>query len=1015
MILRILAILFVLACAGRIARAEKRLFCLLCLGFMGIGTAHAVDYSFTEGTRSSFLNCPVYGYNVVGHTLYSTKGWTQSGTTWTCATNVTLGTGDRILPSSSITLKAEAGIALNGNNTIGSASVPVNLTTTYGNLTTTGVSTVYGNLTTSSGAVSLTGTTVNGTLTTNGTLTISGGGITGNVSAKNGITSTNGAEFGGNVTATNGTLTLTGGSVAGAVHSGCCVVTTNNTNVGNGVSSGAVNGSGGSTVIINGGTVSGNILTNGGSGISINNGANVTGNVTSNCCTVVINNSTVTGNITSNGGSGVQIQNGSTITGNVDAPSYQAPATVVDQTSIVHGTCDSQTNSSSDPGSYDNRCDGGAAVAPHHLELSLSSASGLTCMSTTLTIKACADVACGTLYTGGVSGTLGKTGTPTVNWWDGTGFSIGAGGSVTKSIQVATPGSVVLEVTGSSPAAGSATTCDFGSPACTFTAADAGFRVSAPEHIIAESTPKLTVQAVKKADNSSACVAAFTGAKTVNLECAYVNPTTGTKPVRVGGTALNAAANVAGACDTSGRGVSLNFDASGTATPDLEYADVGEVSVTATYTGTAGSLEAGLNMNGSGSFIAAPVSFSFSNITAGPIRAGREFSATVTSLNAAGAATPNFGRESAAEGVTLASTLVIPSLVTYPLAANPALGGGAIAGGLFNAGAASPANLTWSEAGSITLAASLSNANGYLNSGLHPTGTSGTLRFIADHFNVEVLTVAGVPMACPSGLVCPLMTDSSRNSFVYSGQPFAVKVYARNMSDGPTLNYSDQYELSKSVALSAYNNPGSDATPSGAGTLGNNTASSSLFVAGEATITGEARPSYAFTDAQTSPVDIHLRATEINGDVVTSLRDNASESVEGGVKVASGRGMVPNAYGSELLPLPINNVEVQYYNGTSWVNSSTDITSLAVGDVNISNCLGNLGSLVPPCITAGSAILTNGVGMITLNAPGVGKDGSVDVTLNGGGWPTWLPSTTGRATFGIYKGNSKFIYIREQY
>jgi hypothetical protein len=980
MILRILAILFVLACGLLSAPAQ------------------AATYTMAAGSRPT-----------------CSSGWSVSGSTYTCppGATVTLNSGDTIVPASAITIVVNAGIILNGNNTIGSTSALVNLTTTYGNLTTTGTSTVYGNLTTSSGVVSLTGTTVNGTLTTNGTLTISGGGITGNVSAKNGITSTNGAEFGGNVTATNGKLTLTDGSVAGAVHSGCCVVTTNNTNVGNGVSSGATNGSGGSTVIINGGTVSGNILTNGGSGISINNGANVTGNVTSNCCTVVINNSTVTGNITSNGGSGVQIQNGSSITGNVNAPNYQAPSTVVDQTSIVHGTCDSQTNSSNDPGSYENRCDGGAAAAPHHLELSLPSASGLTCMPTTLTIKACADAACDTLYTGGVSGTLGKTGTPTVNWSDGASFSIGAGGSVTQSVQVTTPGSIVLGVTGSSPAAGSATTCDFGSPACTFAAADAGFLVSAPDHY-AESQSTLTVQAMKKADNSSACVAAFTGAKTVNLKCDYLNPTTGTKPVRVGGTALNAAANVAGACDASGRGVSLNFDASGTATPNLEYADVGEVSVTATYTGTAGSLEEGLNMSGSGTFIAVPASFSFSNVTAGPIRAGREFSATVTAWNAAEEATPNFGKESVAEGVTLASTLVIP----YPSAEKGALGVSAIAGGAFNAGAATVTNLSWSEVGSITLTAKLTNDAGYLGSDLKPTGTSDTLRFIPDHFNVEVLTVAGVPMACPSGLVCPQMspvTDSLRNGFVYSGQPFAARVYARNASDETTLNYSDQYELSKSVALSAYNSPGSDATPSGAGTLGNNTASPSLFVAGEATITGEARPSYAFTDAQTSPADIHLRATEINGDGVTSLRDNASESVEGGVKVASGRGMVPNAYGSELLPLPINNVEVQYYNGTSWVNSSTDITSLAVGDVNISNCQGNLGSLAPPCITAGSAILINGVGMITLNAPGAGNDGSVDIKLSGAGWPTWLPSTTGKATFGIYKGNSKFIYIREQY
>ena len=170
------------------------------------------------------------------------------------------------------------------------------------------------------------------------------------------------------------------------------------------------------------------------------------------------------------------------------------------------------------------------------------------------------------------------------------------------------------------------------------------------------------MQAVKKADNSLVCVPAFANiAKTVNLKCAYSNPATGTLPVRVGGTALNAAGNAAAACDATGANVSLNFDATGTATPSLQYADVGQMNLTASYTGTAGSLDAGLSMTGSTSFIAAPASFAFSGITAGPIKAGNPFSVTVSALNNAGVVTPNFGKETTAEGVTLTPSLVTPA------------------------------------------------------------------------------------------------------------------------------------------------------------------------------------------------------------------------------------------------------------------------------------------------------------------------------------------------------------------
>ena len=359
------------------------------------------------------------------------------------------------------------------------------------------------------------------------------------------------------------------------------------------------------------------------------------------------------------------------------------------------------------------------AGGPHHLEIQHGSGTGVTCTPSTLTIRACADalVPC-TPYTAGVTGTLSATGTPTVNWAGGSGaFTIAAGSStVTKDVQVTTVGSTVFGAT-STPAASAATTCNFGTPGCTFTAADAGFIVTAPNHI-AETVFTLTIQAVKSVPgNPLLCAPGMTGAKTVTLKCSYTNPASGTLPVRVGGVALNAAGNAAAACDAGGRNVSLTFNGFGVATPTLQYADVGNMLINASFTGTAGTIDAGLNLVGSGSFITAPASFAFSGITAGLIKAGNPFSATVTAQNALGAATANFGKESAAEGVTLTSNLVSPVGGN-----NPSIGNNIIFGGTFVNGVATVNNLSWGEVGIITMTANLTSGN-YLGSALTASGT----------------------------------------------------------------------------------------------------------------------------------------------------------------------------------------------------------------------------------------------------------------------------------------------------
>jgi len=659
---------------------------------------------------------------------------------------------------------------------------------------------------------------------------------------------------------------------------------------------------------------------------------------------------------------------------------------------------------------------------PHHFEIQHASGTEVTCNPSTLTIKACADaLAPCTPYTGGVGGTLSATGAPTVNWDGTTGGAAGAGfdipngsSSVTKNVQVTTVGTTVFDAT-ATPAATAATTCNFGTPACTFTATDSGFIVTAPDHA-AETASTLTIQAVKSVPgNPLLCTTGMTGAKTVNLKCSYVNPASGVLPVRIGGTPL--AADAVSACSAGGVDMALTFNASGVAAPTLQYADVGEMLISANFTGTPGSIDEGLVLTGGGSFIAAPASFDFSAFTAGTLKAGDPFSATVRALNAAGAVAPNFGKES--EGVTLTSSLVTPDPVTYPAASNPAPGNNAIPGTEFGAGGmvsdangvATVDNLSWGEVGSITLTANLTSGS-YLGSGLMATGTSATVGpFIPHHFDTVVVASASVPMPCPAGLTCPALYDG----FVYSGQPFSMQVFARNLAGGTTTNYDGTFGLSKNVTLTAWNAKGGATQNPGSGALGSNAVAAAAFSSGVATLTDT--PTYTFDTTPTAPTDIYMRA--VDTDSVTSLRAIPANSVEGGVKVASGRVKISNTHGSELLPLPMT-ATVQYHDGANWLTSLTDsVTSLTLGLSNY-QCKTGCAWTTTPTPAGGQAIA--GILSFKLSKPSGGGTGSVDVSISAPGYllagsngAAVNPSKAGRATFGVYKGNSEFIYLRETY
>lgn len=702
------------------------------------------------------------------------------------------------------------------------------------------------------------------------------------------------------------------------------------------------------------------------------------------------------------------------------------------------------------------------ACAPsvNHYELSLPTSS-VSCLPTTVTVTACADSSspCTNKYAG-VSGqtvtltaSVGTLGSTTLAF-DGTGMA-----STTLSHPAAADGTPIavtlsneqLAATNPRQCCPNGTNCTVAN-SCSTVFNTAGFIISnaaggnaatIPAQVAGISSATHVLRAVRTNTTTKACESALAGLQTVDFAYECNDPTicyAGNLMSTNGGTSTVIARNNNGSV-SSYAPVNMTFDADGNAPFTFNYGDVGRTTLWVRKA-AGGPLLSAL-AGSSNAFATKPYSFVFSDIRcttadadncapgalaqtpAGTnpaasgangqsfIQAGNPFSVTITAIAQGGTATPSYGRETTAQGVAL--VLVPPSTGTAG-----ALGGTTtIQGSAFNTGTATVNDLTWNEVGIIAVTATVKDGS-YLDAG-NVTSTSGNIgRFIPHHFK----TVVSGGMLCPTGLVCP--TDF--NGITYSNQPFTTNVIALNAGGDPTTNYNSTLGLSRAVTLTAWNALGSTAAqnPNG-GTLSNGAVAATAFVAGETAAGTPGRPVYALPNPYPSatpppgPTDIYMRAVDADG--VSSLR--GASSAEGGIKIVSGRIWIANAHGSELLRLPVA-LTAQYWNGTNYVTSNTDdMSSFAVANVVFSDWrklypasswdTGSTSVSVPAALAQFGA----GTARIILAAPGASRTGSVRLTTNGNGTlpntVDYLPSNTARATFGIYKGNDRFIYLRENY
>lgn len=436
----------------------------------------------------------------------------------------------------------------------------------------------------------------------------------------------------------------------------------------------------------------------------------------------------------------------------------------------------------------------------------------------------------------------------------------------------------------------------------------------------------------------------------------------------------------------------------------------------------------------SGPFVVKPASIAVINIASaaranpanatasatGPIfaAAGEPFSLTLVARAANGSATPNFGQESPAKaGFSLGVTVATDADTSQPFAdmqamPSPVLGTPLL--GAITAGAANGTNYTFTEVGTIRLTPGVQN-NDYLGGGSVPGIAVNVGRFYPHHFD----TAVDSPMpVCMDAMGCPPDVGAA-----YSGQPFSVQVTARNAGNSITRNYQGKFARAVTLSTWAANGGSTVSGPAGS-SFANGVVTAAAFTSGSATVT---TPVYSFpaasafsaadrlrTDLWIAPTTIYLRAAESSGDGVTSNR-GTTLSEEDAVRILSGRLQVANAYGSDLLTLPVP-LHAQYWTGGAagrWENNTSDSASVvtpALANLAFTGCTGSLASVctLAPLSTA-AFTLASGTGTLRFAAPGGGA-GSAQVQVNS---PAWLPSTRARVTFGQKK--APVHYIREVY
>jgi hypothetical protein len=668
----------------------------------------------------------------------------------------------------------------------------------------------------------------------------------------------------------------------------------------------------------------------------------------------------------------------------------------------------------------------------NHVRL-IHDGSALSCAKETITLKACANAACTTLFTGNVQATLGNVGTWSAN---PVTFS-GGNGSVTLSNTSA--GTVNLSGSVTSPAATTtALQCYKGSTAgdCAMVFSNGSCGLDAVEVGKANNTPIYTKRigggtltldvlalnsgvintAASSTVNATLVAASGTGCSTTavsdTVQFTYTGANAGRRPVTF---TPSAAARDVRVRMTSGSLVQCSSDnfAIRPSTLTLIASGVGADASGASATATP-MLKAG-----SGQFTLAA--------STAPGYNGTLYVASDMADSPQGNAGVVEGVGVVAPAIpTLGNQLTYGEAGYFRLLPYGVYDKGDFAGVDANKGPAecfSDSDLGTDAAPSDP---NVADANGKL--GCYFGNTAATTyfgRFIPDHFAISDASIVhrGAIAAC------------SASTFTYMGEQLrpTFTLTAQNANNETTLNYDGAFarlNLATQLGLGVLNDPPAAAVrtpfPACSATPAHPChtpgAVSGSFSAGEAAAVvapltlyrpaGAVGP-YAALKVGVAPVDpdgVKLGAYDI--DTVNISAGVANHGLVDTGIVRYGRLYIANAYGSELLRLTLG-ASAQYWNGTGFVLNTLDgCTPMLAGDFTMDGYTGGISAVNMPIarLSSGGALAT-GAGKMQLAKPAPAPAAKGSVMLRSA-YP-YLPGA-GRATFGVYK-SGPVIHVRETY
>ena len=298
-------------------------------------------------------------------------------------------------------------------------------------------------------------------------------------------------------------------------------------------------------------------------------------------------------------------------------------------------------------------------------------------------------------------------------------------------------------------------------------------------------------------------------------------------------------------------------------------------------------------------------------------------------------------------------------------------------------------------------------------------------RFYPDHFEIK-----------PTLLTAACSTLTPYTYFGQDGLTTRFSMAAKNTLGETTKNYSGAFAKFNLNNYSAYGFNAEQKLPEGSVFSGSIELPKGAWTDGTAEVV--AKHQISRPNKPTAETIITLTASPLDGDFATNVAAISVVPIAANVRLRYGRLQFKNAYGSELLALPVL-LEAQYWTEAGYyiTNADDSCTVVSPGTIAMRKYTGKLAPCKTQISPAQAFNLKSGKlpnAGIVLTKPGVASGGSLDLSISLGSTPSgsstclisateslaaaanqpWFGSDpTARATFGIYK--SKKIYTRENY